>query len=159
MTDQPLENIFNFRRLNADISTSGQPKEDELAMLSKDGVETIINLGLHDHDWALDDEAACCAELGVEYIHIPVPFDAPSEADYTKFEQAIAAHAGKRVHVHCIVNARVTAFFYRHLRQSEAAAELMESVWRPGGVWAAFIGDENRTDAETAYRGRDYDLD
>jgi hypothetical protein len=44
------------------------------------------------------------------------------------------------------VNARVSAFVYRWrrdvLRVDEAVARAaMESVWRPGGVWAAFIGD------------------
>jgi hypothetical protein len=47
------------------------------------------------------------------------------------------------VHVHCIANARVSAF-YRYRRdvlgmdEAEAGGE-MEAVWRPNAVWAAFI--------------------
>ena len=59
----------------------------------------------------------------------------------------MAAVGDRPVHVHCIVNARVSAFFYRYRRDllgwDEAAARAaMETVWQPGGVWAAFIGDE-----------------
>jgi hypothetical protein len=65
------------------------------------------------------------------------------------------------VHVHCILNARVSAFFYRYRRETlgmdavEARAA-METVWKPGGVWAAFIGDEAAADAPHRYAGRDY---
>jgi hypothetical protein len=48
------------------------------------------------------------------------------------------------VHVHCIANARVSAFFYRYRRdvlgmdETQARAE-MEAVWRPKAIWAAFV--------------------
>ena len=48
------------------------------------------------------------------------------------------------VHVHCIANYRVSAFFYRYRRDVQgmddvAARAEMEQIWRPEGVWAAFI--------------------
>ena len=49
------------------------------------------------------------------------------------------------VHVHCIANYRVSAFFYRYRRdvrgmdETQARAE-MEQIWRPEGVWATFVG-------------------
>ena len=54
------------------------------------------------------------------------------------------ATAPAKVHVHCIFNWRVSAFFYLYRRdvlgvpEAEARAE-MESVWQPDAVWAAFI--------------------
>jgi hypothetical protein len=46
------------------------------------------------------------------------------------------------VHVHCIANFRVAAFFYRYRREqgmSEAEARAdMEAIWHPTGPWAAF---------------------
>ena len=48
------------------------------------------------------------------------------------------------VHVHCIANARVSAFFYRFRRdllgmdEARARAE-MEAVWRPKGIWVEFV--------------------
>jgi len=51
---------------------------------------------------------------------------------------------------------RVSAFFYRYRRDllgwDEAAARAsMEAIWRPGGVWASFVGDEAAT--ELPHRG------
>jgi hypothetical protein len=53
------------------------------------------------------------------------------------------------VHVHCIANARVSAFFYRYRRDvlgmDEARARAdMEEVWRPKGVWAEFVKRQTR---------------
>ena len=138
--------ICAWRRLDARVTTSGQPTEEQLAKLQTLGVTHIINLGLHSHERALTDEAASVAGLGMTYIHIPVDFDAPTEADFASFCRAMRAIGDARVHVHCMVNARVSAFLYRYRRDmlgmDEAQArEAMETIWRPGGVWAAFIGD------------------
>lgn len=138
--------IANWQRIDARVTTSGQPSEAQLARISGLGVTHVINLALHSHPKALPDEAASVTRLGMAYIHIPVDFDRPTEADFDRFCAAMAALGDAPVHVHCIVNARVSAFLYRYRRdvlgvdEAEARAA-MESIWRPGGVWAAFIGD------------------
>ena len=153
--------ITNWRRLDARITTSGQPTEAQLAAIAGLGVAHVINLALHTHEQALPDEAASAAALGMTYTHIPVDFDAPTEDHYTRFRAAMAAADGALIHVHCIVNARVTAFFYRWQQdvfgtgEAEARA-MMDTVWRPGGVWAGFIGDDAATAREHRFRGRDY---
>jgi uncharacterized protein (TIGR01244 family) len=140
--------ISVWRRLDSQITTSGQPTEGDLATLSALGVEHVINLALHTHERALPDEAGSVAALGMTYTHIPVAFDAPTEEDFTRFRAAMEGMAGAKVHVHCIVNARVSAFLYRYRRDvlgmdEQQARQEMESVWQPGGVWAAFIGDDD----------------
>ena len=151
--------ITNFRRIDARLTTSGQPSEPQLAAIAALGVRHVINLALHTHPEALPDEAASVAALGMTYTHIPVAFDAPTAAHYDRFVAAMAAAGDAPVHVHCIVNARVTAFLYRWRRDrgvAEADARaLLDSIWRPGGVWADFIGDEVTT-AEHRFAGRDY---
>jgi protein tyrosine phosphatase (PTP) superfamily phosphohydrolase (DUF442 family) len=138
--------ISNWRRVDDCVTTSGQPTEAQLAALKALGVTTVINLGLHTHEKALPDEAASVSALGMRYVHIPVPFDAPSEADYNAFTEAMRACEGEKVHVHCIANMRVSAFLYRYnrgilgKREADSRA-LMDTIWRPGGVWALFIGD------------------
>lgn len=139
--------IHNWRRFDDRITTSGQPSETELGELRALGVTHVVNLGLHSHERALPDEAAAVAALGMTYVHIPVDFERPTEADFERFRDALAAIGDRPVHVHCIVNARVSAFLYRYRRDvaGSGAAEaraLMESIWQPGGVWARFIGDE-----------------
>jgi len=153
--------ITNWRRLDARITTSGQPNEAQLGEIAALGVTHVVNLALHTHEQALPDEAASAAALAMAYTHIPVAFDAPSEEHYRQFCAAMAAAGGAPVHVHCIVNARVTAFFYRWQQDvlgvdEGAARALMETVWRPGGVWAGFIGDAAAAPHPHRFAGRDY---
>jgi protein tyrosine phosphatase (PTP) superfamily phosphohydrolase (DUF442 family) len=140
------DHIYNWRRLDRRITTSGQPSEDQLRAIRELGVTHIVNLGLHSHERALPDEAASVAALGMTYVHIPVDFEHPTEADFSRFCEVMAETADAPVHIHCIANLRVSAFLYRYLRdvagQHDADARtLMDTVWRPGGVWASFIGD------------------
>ncbi len=153
--------VLNWRRIDARLTTSGQPNEAQLTALRDLGVEVVINLALHTHERALPDEAASVAALGMRYVHIPVAFDDPREDDHRRFVAALAEAEGEQVHVHCILNARVSAFLFRHRVETgaatpEQARAEMESVWRPGGVWARFIGDPAREGEPHLYAGRDY---
>lgn len=139
------ESIYNWRRLDARVTTSGQPTQAQLAELRALGVRHVVNLALHSHERALPDEAASVQGLGMTYVHIPVDFANPTEEDFQRFCRVMAQLQDEPVHVHCIANYRVSAFFYRYRRdrlgmdEAQARAE-MEQVWRPEGVWAAFTG-------------------
>lgn len=139
------ETIYNWHRLDDRITTSGQPTEPQLADIHALGVHHIINLGLHSHEKALPDEAASVSRLGMRYIHIPVDFEKPTDRDFDQFCSAMEQLKEVPVHVHCIANYRVSAFFYRYRRdvlgvdEAQARAD-MEQVWRPNGVWATFVG-------------------
>lgn len=143
---QNVSDIYQFRQAAPDLATSGQPREHQLAAIAAAGYEVVINLGLHDDPrYSLPDEAASVQALGMEYVHIPVLFDAPAERKLTRFFDAMEAHAGKRIWLHCAANLRVSAFLglYRRLRQQwplECAFELMNDVWEPNAIWADFIG-------------------
>src|ERR1700724_1170154 len=136
--------IYNWRRLDDRVTTSGQPTEPQLAGIQALGVGHIINLGLHTHEKALPDEAASVSRLGMTYIHIPVDFQKPTDDDFGQFCAVMERLKEVPVHVHCIANYRVSAFFYRYRRDvlgvGEAAARAdMEQSWPPEGVWATFI--------------------
>ncbi len=153
--------IYMWQRIDDRLTTSGQPGEEELAAIGALGVTDVVNLGLHSHEKALPDEAASLRALGMGYIHIPVAFDNPVEADFERFCAALDALAGKTIHVHCIANMRVSAFLYRYQRDvlalPEAAARaMMERIWRPGGGWARFIGDAPAEVLPHRVAGRDY---
>jgi len=99
--------------------------------------------------------------LSGQPTYIPVDFDNPTDADYLEFCDAMNRVENDRVHVHCIYNARVPAFFFRYAKSEQEFSEtetftLMDSVWRPGGVWAKFIGNDNATDQPNRYSGYDY---
>jgi protein tyrosine phosphatase (PTP) superfamily phosphohydrolase (DUF442 family) len=83
------ETIYNWRRLDDRITTSGQPTEQQLADIRALGVRHIINLGLHSHEKALPDEAASVGRLGMTYIHVPVNFQNPTDEDFAKFCSAM----------------------------------------------------------------------
>ncbi len=160
MTD--LDHILNWRRIDARITTSGQPSEAQMAELKSLGVTHIVNLGIHHAGkGALDDEPGTVADLGMTYIYIPVDFENPTDEDYQAFKAALAANQGKQIHVHCIYNARVSAFFYRYAKEglgmpSASAFQNMESIWRPGSDWAGFIGHEDAAGQPNRYAGDDY---
>ena len=160
MTDD-CSDILNWRRIDNHISTSGQPSESELADIEHLGVRHVINLGPITNKGALADEAGTVAALGMEYTYIPVDFENPTQADFEQFRAAMERLQGESVHVHCIYNARVSAFFYRLACEDEGedpqqAFERMESIWRPGGVWAEFIAKPGDIGEPNRYAGYDY---
>lgn len=50
-----LPEVFNWRRLDAEITLSGQPTEAQLSQTRDLGVTHIINLGPHTNKGALND--------------------------------------------------------------------------------------------------------
>ncbi len=140
-----LNDIYTYRQAGPDLATSGQPREDQLAAIAAAGYDVIINLALHDDPrYSLPDEASSVAALGLEYIHIPVQFGAPTEFDLARFFDAMDRHKRSRVWVHCAANMRVTAFLglYRYLRESwpdERAFAPLREIWQPDAVWSEFI--------------------
>ncbi|OYU34954.1 sulfur transferase domain-containing protein [Novosphingobium sp. PASSN1] len=149
MSTDPAD-IRGWQRLSNDVTTSGRLEEGDVARLAALGVKQVVNLALDSHPEALADEGGKFAAAGIAYTHIPVPFDAPQDAHYAAFRAAVAA-GPQPVHVHCIMNWRVSAFFYRlhrdELGMPEAEARaLMVQQWEPDAadkpewaVWADFI--------------------
>jgi hypothetical protein len=142
--------IRGWQRLNSAITTSGRLEEADVDRLAEIGVKQVVNLALDSHPEALVDEGGKFAAAGIAYTHIPVPFDAPHEAHFAAFRAAVE-QGPQPVHVHCIMNWRVAAFFYRLHRdlqdmpEAEARA-LMVQQWVPDAddkpewaVWADFI--------------------
>lgn len=149
MASDPAD-IRGWQRLSGEITTSGCIGEADIARLAELGVRQVVNLALDSHPEALADEADKFVAMGIAYTHIPVPFDAPEEAHFAAFRAAVE-RGPKPVHVHCIMNWRVSAFFYRlhrdHRGMPEAEARaLMAQHWTPDAqdkpewnAWADFI--------------------
>jgi len=140
-----LSEIYQYRQAAPDLATSGQPREEHLTDIAAAGYHVVINLALHDDPrYSLKNEATCVRALGLEYVHIPVQFHAPTESDLARFFEAMDIHKGRRIWLHCAANMRVSAFLglYRRLRDGwpeQRAFELMSDVWEPDQVWSAFI--------------------
>lgn len=134
MTAADPADIRGWQRLSDEVTTSGKLLPDDPARLAALGVRHVINLALDSHEEALTDESALLAAAGIGYSHIPIPFDAPTEDHYAAFKAALAAADGS-VHVHCIMNWRVSGLFYRLHREQgmseDEARALMQQQWDP----------------------------
>ena len=147
MNEHSLAGIYKYRAVDESLATSGQPTVAQLAAVAGAGFGTVINLALHDDPrYSLPDEAGTVRSLGLNYVHIPVQFGSPAEADLAAFFAAMEAHRDDKVWVHCAANIRVSAFLglYRVIKlgwPQDRAFELMHSLWEPNEVWTEFISE------------------
>ena len=146
MTAPQLSDIYNFLTISDDLGTAGQPTAEQLAAVKEAGYDVVINLALGTTPRDLPNEADLVTGQGMDYIHIPVVFDKPTDADLARFFDAMDENHDKKRFVHCIANMRVSAFvfLYRVLRQGVAPDEaraMMNRLWQPNAVWQQFIDD------------------
>ncbi|MCC6436740.1 MAG: protein tyrosine phosphatase family protein [Acidimicrobiales bacterium] len=144
-----IEASTNFRRVDERVTTSGAVDAERLAALRSEGYDVVINLMPDDSPHAVAGEADIVTGQGVEYIAIPVDFATPGREDLEAFFAAMDANAGRQVHVHCAVNARVSAFYSLYaMRQGRWSAEESDAhitgIWDPAEypAWQAFIAEE-----------------
>lgn len=141
--------ITNLTVLNDSLWSAGQPTRAELAEVAQAGFNVVINLALATSDNAIADEAEVAQSLGMEYIHIPVVWDAPRPDNLQKFMDAMDTHADEKVFVHCAMNYRASAFvaLWRVLRQGWEEAEaftVQKTVWNLSEypVWEKFVREQ-----------------
>ena len=141
-----LNQITNYVQLTPDVGTSGQPKREQFAAIAQDGFRAVVNLALPTSDHAIADEGSLVTGLGMSYIHIPVDFANPTLDDLRAFVGTMRAMQGRKVWVHCVVNARVSAFMYlylKHVQQLDegAARSPVLERWEPqmDETWKRFL--------------------
>lgn len=139
-----MTNIYNFALVSENLATAGQPSEEQLQDIAGEGYQTVINLGLPDPRYCLEDEAGLVQSLGMDYVHIPVDFQAPTLADLEQFFQAMDMLKDKKVFVHCAANYRVSSFvsLYGQARlgwDSARAESHIQKLWQPNETWRNFI--------------------
>jgi NAD+ diphosphatase len=140
----PLQAIFGFLPLGDRIGTAGQPSAEQFGLIAAEGYKSVINLALATSPGGLPDEPEIVAGYGLDYVHIPVEFGAPTLEDLQKFFAAMDERADRKVFVHCIANKRVSAFLflYRVLKLGhpvEEAEMALHRLWTPDPVWQDFI--------------------
>jgi uncharacterized protein (TIGR01244 family) len=142
-----LESIRNYRPVDSNHATAGQPNEAQMKAIADAGFKSVINLATIDPRYSLK-EAASAKALGMTYYHVPVVWENPTQADFEAFERAMKSAGDSKTLVHCAANFRATAFYalyaMKHLGWSEARAEeFRASVWKGSNlpVWEQFIRD------------------
>jgi uncharacterized protein (TIGR01244 family) len=143
-----IEDTYNFRRIHEDLTTSGLLSAEQLGDLHREGYEAVINL-MPDGENSVADEARIVQDQGLDYVYIPVDFDAPTRANLEAFFEAMDARSSDKVHVHCAANYRVSAFYSlyalrRGLCTQDEATELVQSIWNPAEfpAWTALMTEE-----------------
>jgi protein tyrosine phosphatase (PTP) superfamily phosphohydrolase (DUF442 family) len=64
--------------VTATLGTAGQPTAAQFDAVKDAGYEVVINLALGTTPRDLPNEPGIVAAHGIEYVHIPVVFDAPT---------------------------------------------------------------------------------
>lgn len=114
-------------------------------MISQSGFDVVINLApVSKLENSLINEAEILEQLGLDYIHIPVNFQKPSERKFELFVDAIEQNKNRQLWVHCAANMRVSAFTYRYRRSylgedEQIAKQDLSLIWKPFGVWKEFV--------------------
>ncbi len=142
--DTELSSIRNFVAIDERIGTAGQPTREQFPLIAAAGYLHVVNLAMPDHRESIHDEGTLVTALGMSYIHLPVPFDAPTPEHMRRFCDIMDALSGEKVFIHCIMNYRVSAFLYLYFKYwrgySEAKARSpMFEHWQPDPVWQALL--------------------
>ncbi len=138
-----IEDVANFLQLSDRLATGGQPTTAQYPAIAAAGYSLVINLALNDSPDALVDEAEIARNLGLEYVHIPVVWTAPTPANFQAFGRVMDAAPAQKIFVHCAANKRVSVFVYLY-RISRGADEIvarqdLAKIWTPEPIWQAFI--------------------
>jgi protein tyrosine phosphatase (PTP) superfamily phosphohydrolase (DUF442 family) len=144
MTPDDITQIQNLYQVNPRLLTAGQPYKDQFAAIQAAGCRVVINLA---KEYSLDflpDERVIVENLGMQYVAIPVEWEAPQRADLDAFFASMQLYAGQTIFVHCARNMRVSAFvfLYRVLNLHQPVEDCLtdlHALWQPNPVWQSFI--------------------
>ncbi len=143
-----IEASHNFRRINDKLTTSGLFHPDVLKALGAQGYEVVVNLLPDTNEHAISGERDIIESQAIEYIYIPVDFKQPTQLDLARFSTEMDRIVGKKIHVHCAANYRVSAFYSLHQVSrghwnAERALAFIHGVWQPAEypVWAEFVAN------------------
>jgi protein tyrosine phosphatase (PTP) superfamily phosphohydrolase (DUF442 family) len=137
--------IYNWLRIDDYITTSGMLNDSNIQHLADIGVGHIVDLSMSDD---LAEKVASVIAKGMDYIHILVQYDNPTEENFEEFCGVLETLKGEKIHLHDRFNFRASAFLYRYHRDvlgwdEPKARELLEIIWDPYPSWYKFLGWES----------------
>ncbi|MET0106548.1 MAG: protein tyrosine phosphatase family protein [Sedimenticola sp.] len=144
-----IEDITNYKAVSETLASSGQPEEMQFKDIAQAGFEVVINLAMPNSDNAIPEEGYIVTARKMMYVHLPVPFEAPTVEHLKSFFALLEALEGKKCWVHCVVNYRVSAFMYQYFRlvhkvSAEDAKKVIIAEWKPDQVWREFMALDER---------------
>jgi protein tyrosine phosphatase (PTP) superfamily phosphohydrolase (DUF442 family) len=149
-----VKDIYNYQFLNENLSSSGMPTAEQIREVAEADTQVVINLAPATVKDALPNEDSLVQSLGMEYVHIPVEWNNPTQQNLEDFFSAMDEHKEEKVLVHCQANYRASSFvmLYRVLKlgwKKEEAIPVMEKMWNPEDfpAWGKFV-EENLLNEE-----------
>lgn len=144
ITLNSIEAIRNFVQLTPQIGTAGQPHTDQFQLIADASFATVINIAMPDHPDSIDNEGKLVTELGMNYFHLPVPFDTPQAEHIKQFFALMQSQQDRPVFVHCIMNYRVSAFMFHYLTlvqdwSAQKARSPIFDQWKIEPQWQAIM--------------------
>ncbi len=138
--NQNMNTIRNFVQLTTNYGTAGQPNEIQFKIIASNQYQHVINLAMPDHPNSIPHEGSLVTSLGMNYVHIPVPFDAPKPKHVKDFCNILSALSTQKVFIHCIMNYRVSAFMYHYFNKVEnmktqKAMSPIFDIWELDPIW------------------------
>ena len=131
-----IENSYNYKFVNAFVTTSGVVGANRLKDLAPEGYEVVVNLLPNESEYAVENEEQIVEAQGVKYVYIPVDFKNPTLSDYEQFVSALDQAKERKTHIHCAANYRVSVFYglyaeSRGLWSQSESEEFIQSLWSP----------------------------
>ena len=132
------------------LVTAGQPTRESLQGLKAAGYAAVISLAPGTTPDAVKDEADILRAQGIEYVHVPIPWQTPEASHLKATAEALNRLQGQKVLLHCQMNMRASAvtFLYRTIHEKVDPAIAwgdVKPLWTPTNQWAAFIDTQLRT--------------
>ena len=141
-----LDEIRNYREYSPTFASAGQPSAEQLEAVRDAGFERVVYIAFSNSRGAIADEDAIVKELGMDYVQVPVIWDAPTMSDFYAFAGAMQSEPARKTLLHCQANFRASAFaflyrvIYLGVPVAEAKAD-MNGVWQPNDTWRQLIFD------------------
>ena len=147
--------LLNEIQYSPNLTTAGQPPEEQFRVLAEAGFQRVIFLAFTDHKNTVKNEDRVAKNAGLEFVQVPVAWDAPTRDDFDTF--AAVMRATEKTLVHCEVNFRASVFGFLYQviylgTPVEEAWSLLTRIWIPNETWETFIVSV-LTDKGIAYPG------
>ncbi len=139
-----LSEIRNYIEYSPTFASAGQPSLEQLDAVKAAGFERIIYIAFSNSNGAISDEDAIVKEMGMDYVQVPVTWDAPTMSDFYAFAGAMQREPDRKTLLHCQANFRASAFsfLYRVLHEGVPIADAkadMNKIWQPNETWRNLI--------------------
>ena len=125
--------IDHFYRISDRVAIGGQPTPEQIAELSHDGFNGVLNLR-EDVEFNDGPQARAARDWGMTFVRVPVSRDAPSDASVEKFLVATDDKALYPIYIYCGSGNRAAAFWMirRVVRNGWTAADAEAEASRAG---------------------------